>query len=140
VVTFIFTRCPIPNFCPLMNKHFAQLQNAIREGSGTLAQTRLLSISFDPDFDTPAVLNEYAKREQADPALWSFATGEKEQIERLTKSFAVHIQPESGTISHGLATALIDGNGRVVEIWRGNAWKPEEIVAKIKDEHLQAAR
>ena len=132
VVTFIFTRCPIPNFCPLMNKNFAQLQEAIRTGSGALAKTRLLSISFDPEFDTPAVLKEAAKAEEADPAIWTFATGEKPQIEQLTRSFAVNVQPESGTLSHSLATALIDGNGRVVEIWRGNGWKPEDVVRRIE--------
>jgi protein SCO1 len=140
IVTFIFSRCPIPNFCPLMNKNFAQLQEAIRSGSGPMAQARLLSISFDPEYDTPEVLRAYAKHEQADPALWSFATGEKEQIERLTKSFAVHVQPESGTVAHGLATALINSEGRVVEIWRGNAWKPEEVIARVQEENLQAAR
>ena len=66
VLTFIFTRCPIPNFCPLMSKNFAELQNAIKNGSGRLAQTRLLSISFDPDFDTPQILKSYADHEQAD--------------------------------------------------------------------------
>jgi protein SCO1/2 len=132
VVTFIFTRCPIPNFCPLMNKNFAQLQEAIRTGGGALAKTRLLSISFDPEFETPAVLKEAAKAEEADPAIWTFATGEKPQIEELTRSFAVSVQPESGTLSHSLATALIDGDGRLVEIWRGNGWKPEEVVSRIE--------
>ena len=132
VVTFIFTRCPIPNFCPLMNRNFAQLQEAIRTGSGALAKTRLLSISFDPEFDKPAVLKEAAKAEDADPAIWTFATGEKPQIEQLTRSFAVTVQPESGTLSHSLATALIDANGRIVEIWRGNGWKPAEVVSRIE--------
>jgi len=78
----------------------------------------LLSISFDPEFDTPEVLRSYAQHEQADPALWSFATGGKEQIERLTKSFAVHVQPEGGTISHGLTTALV---GATERWWRSGA-------------------
>lgn len=132
IITFIFTRCPIPNFCPLMNKNFGELQNAIKGGSGLIAGTRLLSISFDPEFDTPAVLKETAEREKADPAIWNFATGAQPQIKELTSLFSVHIQPEAGTISHGLATALIDADGRVVEIWRGNGWKAEEIVQAIQ--------
>jgi protein SCO1/2 len=131
VITFIFTRCPIPNFCPLMNRNFGELQSAIKGGAGALATTRLLSISFDPEFDTPAVLKEMAGHEGADPAIWNFATGEKPEIVRLTKGFSVLVQPEAGTISHGLATALVDGEGRIVEIWRGNGWKPAEVVEKI---------
>ena len=131
VLTFIFTRCPIPNFCPLMNKNFAELQNAIKSGDGKVAETKLLSISFDPEFDTPAVLKEAAQHENADPAIWSFATAPRPQIEQLTKGFSVMVQPEGGSISHGLATALVDANGRIVEIWRGNGWKPGDVLQKL---------
>lgn len=131
-LTFIFTRCPIPNFCPLMSKNFAALQNAIKNGSGVVRQTRLLTISFDPDFDTPQILKIYAEHEQADPTIWTFATGDKKEINQLTRDFAVYVQPESGTISHGLATALIDENGRIKKIWRGNGWSPSEIVSEIR--------
>lgn len=131
VLTFIFTRCPIANFCPLMNKNFAQLQDAIKAGPDSLHGARLLSISFDPNFDTPAVLREYAAKEQADQNIWKFATGPTSQTKELTSVFSVFIQPEAGTISHGLATALIDAKGRVVEIWRGNGWKADEVLAKL---------
>jgi protein SCO1/2 len=131
VLTFIFTRCPIPNFCPLMSKNFADLQNAIKNGSGPVAQTRLLSISFDPNFDTPQVLKGYAEHEQADPDIWTFATGQKEEINNLTRGFSVYMQPESGTISHGLATALITDDGKIDKIWRGNGWIPSEIIREI---------
>jgi protein SCO1/2 len=132
VLTFIFTRCPIPNFCPLMSKNFAVLQNAIKQGSGRLAQTRLLSISFDPDFDTPQVLKSYAGHAQADPVVWTFATGAKTEINDLTHGFSVYVQQESGTISHGLATVLIDQDGKIVRIWRGNGWAPSEILDAIR--------
>jgi protein SCO1 len=132
VLTFVFTRCPIPNFCPLMSKNFSILQKAIKGGSGTLAQTRLLSVSFDPDYDSPAVLKAYAEHEQADPAIWMFVTGEKGEISDLTQAFSVYVQPEGGTISHGLATALIDKDGKVDKIWRGNGWSPSEIVEALQ--------
>jgi len=131
VLTFIFTRCPVPNFCPLMSQNFAHLQDAIRSGNGAVGTTRLLSISFDPDNDTPQVLRDYASAEQAEPQIWTFATGTPSEIGELTKRFAVLVQPEGGTISHGLATALIDSHGRIREIWRGNGWKPEEIIAAL---------
>ena len=132
VLTFFFTRCPVPNFCPLMTRNFATLQIEIKAGTGPLAETRLLSISFDPEHDTPAVLQEQAQHENADPVRWSFATGTPTQIKELTGRFSVLVQPETGTVSHSLAIALIDADGRVVEIWRGNGWKPEEVLAKIK--------
>lgn len=132
VLTFIFTRCPIPNFCPLMSKNFAVLQNAIKNGSGTLAQTRLLSISFDPDFDTPQILKNYAEHEQADWKIWAFATGEKSKIDNLTRAFSVFVQAEAGTISHGLGTALIGEDGKIARIWRGNGWSPSEVIGEIE--------
>jgi len=131
LLTFIFTRCPIPNFCPLMTRHFAELQEAIRSGTGALAKTRLLSISFDPENDTPAVLREQAQHENADPLIWIFATGAPAQIKAVTERFSVLVQPEAGTISHSLATALVDADGRIVEIWRGNGWKPEEVLSRV---------
>jgi protein SCO1/2 len=133
VLTFVFTRCPVPNFCPLMSKNFARLQEAIgAAGDDSLGQAQLLSISFDPEHDTPAVMKEFAASEHADPRIWNFASGAPAQINSLTSAFAVMLQPEGRTISHGLATALVDRNGRVVEIWRGNRWKPDEVIEKIK--------
>lgn len=132
LLTFIFTRCPIPNFCPLMARNFSELQNAIKSGSGRLAGTRLLSISFDPEHDTPAVLKARAEAEEADPMIWTFATGAPAQIAGLTSSFSVLVQPERGSIAHALATALIDREGRIVEIWRGNGWKVEQVLAALK--------
>ena len=131
VLTFIFTCSPIPNFCPLMSRNFTELQNAMKSGSGLLARTKLLSISFDPAFDTPQILKSYAEHEHADPKLWLFATGEKSNIEKLTHAFSVYVQAEGGTISHGLATALVDGDGKILRIWRGNGWKPVEVIDAI---------
>jgi len=90
----------------------------------------LLSISFDP-FDTPPVLKAYAESEKADPSVWSFATGSKPEIEKLTHAFSVFVQPEGGTISHRLATALIDPEGRIFRIWRGNGWSPSEVFHEL---------
>ena len=115
-----------------MSKNFAELQRAIKDGAGAIGQTKLLSISFDFEFDTPLILKKYAEAEQADPARWSFATGEKSEIETLTRGFSVLVQPEAGTISHSLATALIDRDGRIQKIWRGNAWKPAEVLSEIE--------
>ena len=127
VLTFIFTRCPIPNFCPRMSSNFAELQKMIESSSAPLAGARLLSISFDPEHDSPELLKQYGQQTGADFGIWTFATGEPAEIQRLTKKFAVLVQPESGTISHSLTTALIDREGKIAKIWRGNAWTPVEV-------------
>lgn len=132
VLTFVFTRCPVPNFCPRMSNNFEELQTAIKTGSGTLAQTRLLSITLDPDYDTPKVLSDYATFHHADPQVWTFATGDEREIDALTRAFSVYRQTEGGTISHGLATALINRNGKIEEIWRGNGWTPAEVMEVIQ--------
>lgn len=132
VLTFVFTRCPIPNFCPLMSRNFVALQEGIKKASGPAQATQLLTISFD-SFDTPEILKAYAASEHADPLIWSFATGPKAEIERLTQTFSVFVKPEGGTISHGLATALIDREGKILKIWRGNSWSPSEILRELTE-------
>ncbi|MBV9010288.1 MAG: SCO family protein [Verrucomicrobia bacterium] len=137
VLTFIYTRCPLPNFCPRISRDFAALQDAIEHGAGPLAETRLLSITLDPKFDTPQVLSAYGKSENADPKIWSFATGDSAEIDALTQAFAVYRQNEGGTLSHGLATALVTSGGKVAKLWRGNGWTPAEVTAAIA--HLNGA-
>ena len=135
VVTFVFTRCPVPNFCPRMSNNFEELQASIKSATGMLARTRLLSITLDPDYDTPKILSDYAAFHHADGQIWTFATGDEREIDALTRAFSVYRQTEGGTISHGLATALINRDGAVEKIWRGNAWTPAEVTEAIKPEH-----
>lgn len=134
VLTFVFTRCAVPNFCPRMSNNFEELQEAIKAGTGTLAATRLLSVTLDPGYDTPKVLTDYATFHHADPKIWTFATGDVKEIDSLTSAFSVYRQTEGGTISHGLATALIKSDGTVERIWRGNAWRPAEVTEAIEAE------
>jgi protein SCO1 len=132
VLTFVFTRCPVPNFCPRMSNNFAELQTAIKKEGGDLADARLLSITLDPAFDQPTILKAYGEHLAFDPAVWTFATGEPKEIDSLTEAFSVYRQTEGGTLSHGLATALIDGDGTIRRIWRGNGWQPQEVLAELK--------
>jgi protein SCO1/2 len=134
VLTFIFTRCPVPNFCPRISHNFSELQETIKSDPGLAGKARLLSITFDPQLDTPEILKSYAEQQKAEPRIWTFATGEPSQVDSLTQGFAVFVQPEGGTISHGLATALIGPGGGVVRIWRGNAWKSSEVIDELRRE------
>jgi protein SCO1/2 len=132
VLTFVFTRCPVPNFCPRMSNNFEELQTAIKAGSGRLGMTRLLSITLDPGYDTPKILSDYAAFHHADSKVWTFATGDEKEIDSLARAFSVYRRTEGGTISHGLATALINPNGKIEKIWRGNSWTPAEVTESIQ--------
>lgn len=132
VLTFIFTRCPIPNYCPLMARNFQHLQEAITAEPALAGRAALLSISFD-EFDTPAVLKDYGGVFTADFASWRFATGRPAEVRRLTRAFAVHVEAEGGTLAHSLATALVDRDGVIRRIWRGNGWQPAEVLAALRE-------
>jgi protein SCO1/2 len=135
VVTFIYTRCPIPNFCPLMDRNFAAVQAALKQESALAGRVHLVSVSFDPDHDTPPVLKQHAERVGADPALWSYVTGSRESIDTFAAGFGVTIMREDGTIdeiTHNLRTAVIDPNGRLVHVLNGNDWKPERLLSDIR--------
>ena len=132
-LTFIYTRCPLPDFCPLMDKHFAALQQQIRS-SKDLADVRLVSITLDPEFDTPAVLQKHAKVVGANPATWTFLTGDREQVLAVAKQFGIYTEPgeSADVVVHNLRTAVLDAEGRVVTVHSGNMWTPAELVADLK--------
>ena len=127
VVTFIFTRCPVPEYCPLIVGRFREVQRAIANNA-SLADAGLLSVTLDPAYDTPQVLSAYGRAMGADFTRWRFATGSTDQVAVLTRAFAVHTERSGGLIDHTLATALVDAGGRVVEIWRGNTWETREVL------------
>ena len=131
-LTFIYTRCPLPDFCPLMDKRFADLQEEIRQ-SPELADVRLVSVTLDPEFDTPAVLDAHAQALGADPGLWHFVTGDRDEVLAFAKRFGVIAEPgEPGTLVHNLRTAVIDPQGRLVKAYTGSMWSPAELVADLK--------
>jgi protein SCO1/2 len=131
VLTFIYTRCPDPEFCVLMNQQFSVLQKTIAS-TPKLSDVQLLSISFDPDFDTPAVLKDYAGIQRADPKVWHFATGSKADITQLASHFGV-TATSNGTpvLIHNLGTAVIDAQGRLVKLHSTNKWTPAEVLAEL---------
>jgi protein SCO1 len=131
-ITFLFTRCPFPNFCPLMANNFAATQKKLLTMPNAPANWHLLIISFDPEFDTPAVLRQYAKAHGADPTRWTFATGALSEITAIGEPFGLAFWKEQGgIISHNLRTVVIDASGRVQKIFTGNDWQPEDLVAEM---------
>ena len=135
VVTFSYTRCPLPTFCPLMDQNFATLQQAIAEDPTLKGKVKLVTISFDP-MDTPAVLAAHAKLRKADPAVWTFLTGDKVTVDRFAGRFGVGVitNPQNPTdITHNLRTALIDVDGRVKRLYSGSDWTPGVALADLRD-------
>lgn len=134
-VTFVYTRCPLPNFCPLIDRHFAAVQEQVRSSSDLQGRVHLVSVTLDPDYDTPAVLLRHAGRLKADPAVWSLLTGSREQIETFASQFGVSVVRENAQPSglvHNLRTAVIDGNGRLVTMLSGGEWEPAALIAEIR--------
>ena len=131
VLTFIYTRCPLPNFCPLMSKNFAELEQRLsKEFSG---KYHLLSITMDPDFDRPEVLKDYASRYDARASDWSFATGTADQIKSVASLVGLYYARENGLITHDLRTALIGPDGRLVHLWKSNVWTAYEVQRMVRE-------
>jgi protein SCO1/2 len=133
-LTFTYTRCPMPDFCPLMDRNFQAVQREIKK-TPALADVRLVSVSFDPQFDTPPVLKAHAKKVAADPLIWTFVTGERDEITRFASRFGVTVERAEQNpidITHNLRTAVIDAEGRLVKVHTGNAWTPADLLADLK--------
>jgi len=133
-VSFIYTRCPLSNFCPLIDRRFGEVQKLSAADPVLKGKVTLLSISFDPTFDRAAVLRAHAKKVGADPDVWRFATGEEAIVDRLAAAFGVNvIREKDGSITHNLRTAVIDPTGHVVSIVGDNAWTADELVAALRN-------
>lgn len=134
-VTFTYTRCPIPDFCPMMDRHFAAVQTSLKADADLGARVHLLSVSFDPDYDTPLVLKAHAARVGADPQLWSYLTGSRQGIDKLAGALGVTVMREDAKateIIHNLRTAVIAADGTLVKVLNGNGWQPDELLAEIR--------
>jgi protein SCO1/2 len=133
-LTFMYTRCPQPDFCPLMDRNFAALQNEIMK-TPDLADVQLVSVSFDPANDTPAVLKTHAKDLKANAAVWHFVTASPEDIKGFTAKFGVTAEPSDespAVLTHNLSTAVIDAGGKLVKIRPGNMWTPADLIGDLK--------
>jgi protein SCO1 len=134
-VTFIYTRCPLPNFCPLMDRQFRAVHEQVRADPDLRGAVRLFSVSFDPEHDQPAVLAKHAARLGADRAVWTFLTGDREDVEAFAAQFGVSVMRESGRpddIVHNLRTVIIDGQGKLVTSFSGSEWTPADLVTEIR--------
>ena len=142
VVTFIYTRCPLPDYCPLMTDNFSEIRKLLDADRAVGPKVELVSISIDPEYDTPGVMRAYAAEHAgangAVPEGWAFATGTPEEIRRVAESYGLVYQTENGQIVHSLRTAVIGPDGVLVKVFRGNEWKPAEVVAVVTQLETQS--
>ena len=134
IVTFMYTSCPMPTFCPLMDQNFAKIQAKLKE-QHNLLKAHLLSVSFDPQIDTPAVLKKHATGLGADSRLWTFVTGDRDQVDKWASGFGVSISRamnDPRDITHNLRTAILDREGNLVQVYNGNEWTPEQVLADVR--------
>src|ERR1700722_20300068 len=131
-VTFIYTRCPFPDFCPRMSGNFAEIYKQAATNAA-LTNAHLLSVSFDPEHDRPKVLRDYGfsvahTHESALFNRWEFAAPRLADLPRLADFFALTIQPEGGTITHNLSTVVIGPDGKIVKWYHGGDWQPSDLI------------
>jgi protein SCO1/2 len=130
VLNFIFTRCPIATMCPAATLRMASLQKAAREAG--VKDFELVSVSLDPEYDTPGILREYADARGLDTSNWSFLTGPDAAVRQLLAQLGVIREFEGSTIKHSLATVLIDEQGRITYRVDGSTWQVDDFVRRLK--------
>jgi protein SCO1 len=136
LVTFIYTRCPLPDFCPRMNENFRAVQKLLQEVPDATERAEFLSISFDPEHDTPAALKHYASLYKKSapgekPFDWQFAAPSQKDLPELAQFFGLVYQPEQAQIVHSLSTTVIGANGKVEKWYSDNEWTPADATQTI---------
>jgi protein SCO1/2 len=138
LLTFIYTRCPLPNFCVRMSRNFEQIDKALQKDPALYAKAHLLSVSFDPAYDTPAVLRSYGgaytgNYSKETFAHWDFAAPTEKELPKVLQFFDIGATPEKDkTITHSLSTVVIAPDGRLYRWYPGNEWTPEQVLADVQ--------
>ncbi|HKC62709.1 MAG TPA: SCO family protein [Pyrinomonadaceae bacterium] len=137
LLTFIYTRCPVPEYCTLMSNNFAIIDQEAQKDPALYKQTHLLSISFEPEYDTPQVLRSYGAAHTGNYnketfTHWEFATGDAAEVKRMAQFFGFTYIQEKDQIVHSLQTALIAPDGKIAKLYSGNDWKPSDVLSDIR--------
>jgi protein SCO1 len=141
LLTFVYTRCPQPDQCTLMSNNFAAIDQALQKEPNTYQKTHLLTVSFDPDYDTPKVLRSYGASHTgrfSDETFqhWEFATGSKDEVKGIAQFFGLRYyhdtESDDEQVIHSMRTAIIGADGKVSKLYRGNEWKPEDVLVDLK--------
>jgi protein SCO1/2 len=139
-ITFIYARCPLPDYCIKMSTNFSDLANQLKTDAEWKDKVRLLSISFDPENDTPAKLRSYGagylgNQNPPDFSVWQLAVGSDAEVRKIADFFGLDYSTDENNktqINHNLRTAVIDPQGNVTKIYSGNEWTPAELLTELK--------
>jgi len=133
-LTFIFTRCPVPEYCPAMMRNFSEVETLLKADANAPTNYKLLTLSFDSDFDTPEVMKAYGEKFGQSTGNWNMLTSPKtETVKSLGESVGLMFGKSEGSIySHNLRTVVLNGDGRITKIFTDESWKPEELVVELK--------
>ncbi len=135
LLTFIYTRCPFPDFCLRMSNNFREVLEQLQKDPKAFAESQLLSISIDPENDNPKTLRSYGERYvgSIDPKFkhWQFASGSPDEVRKAADFFGLAYNQKEGQIVHGLSTVLIGKDGKVLKVYSGNGWKPNDVAADL---------
>ena len=135
LVTFIYTRCPFADFCPRVSGEFAEVNRRLKGDPSLYEKTHLLSISFDPEHDTPKVLRSYGagylEKRAPSFAHWEFAAAPQTDLPEIARYFGVTYKEDSGLITHTLSTAVIGPDGRIFKWYHGSDWKAEDLLKDV---------
>jgi protein SCO1/2 len=143
MVTFIYTRCPFPDFCPRMSSNFSEIYKQ-SDSTPSLADTQLLSLSFDPEHDTPKILRDYgfSVAHTHDASLfrrWQFAAPKAEDLPKIADFFALTVKPDGGMLTHNLSTAVIGPDGKIVNWYHGGDWQVSDLIKDAASIHAPKA-
>jgi len=138
LLTFIYSRCPLPDYCVRMSNNFAEIAKTLQSSNpAAFAKLQMLSITLDPEFDDPKILRAYGKNYagDVDPNLkhWSFATASPAEIRKTAEYFGLSYETQNGQVIHNLRTAVLDADGNLVELYLGNQWKPADVAAQLQE-------
>ena len=139
-ITFIYSRCPLPTYCILMSKHFSDLANQLNQNAEMKDKIRLLSVSFDPNTDTPAKLKEYGqgylgKDAKPDFTVWQLATGTEKEVKAVADFFGLRYEIDENDktqFNHSLRTIVITPDGKVQKVFSGNEWTPNDLLRELQ--------
>jgi protein SCO1 len=137
LLTFIYTRCPFPDYCPRVSGKFAEVYRQFRSDPKLAKRAHLLSVSFDPEHDTPTVLRDYAfsvahTRDRSLFNLWEFATPRTADLPAMAQFFGLIYKPEDGLITHNLSTTVIGPDGKIIKWYQGSDWQAADLIADVK--------
>ena len=130
-ITFFYTRCPLPDFCPRLSKNFQEALQKLEAKPDAPTNWHFISVSFDPEFDTPDVLRNYANSYHYDPVHWSFFTGPPDKIAELARAAGVEYQAAGGTINHNFRTMIVNAQGHLQMIFPTSGDLSDQIVSEI---------